>query len=120
MLYPQVQERFKARHDCTDYAFYMLNTPSPAHTDAVRNLALHCLEMTVNKRWSDFDAATKRRYAMSMLAVLQQGTRHLLSEANFIKQKVRSVYFTRNAIRSHPNCCYYCAGGYADGDHHRA
>eukprot|EP00752_Nemacystus_decipiens_P008991 g8026.t1 len=47
----QMLEGFKDRADGMPYALYILQTPSPRHTDQVRHFALHSLEHMLKVRW---------------------------------------------------------------------
>ncbi|CAM9155225.1 unnamed protein product [Ascophyllum nodosum] len=47
----QMLEGFKERGDGMPYALYILQTPSPRHTDQVRHFALHVLENVLRVRW---------------------------------------------------------------------
>eukprot|EP00903_Cladosiphon_okamuranus_P010030 g9512.t1 len=47
----QMLEGFKDRADGMPYALYILQMPSPRHTDQVRHFALHSLEHMLKVRW---------------------------------------------------------------------
>jgi hypothetical protein len=46
----------------------------------------------VSKEWAKLSSEQKLRYRGAMLQLVQQGTRDILSEAPFVKQKVSYPY----------------------------
>ncbi|CAM9612433.1 unnamed protein product [Chrysoparadoxa australica] len=81
-------EAFKAREDCSEYALYVLTKVKPEHTDPVRHFALHCLENLMKDRWNRLDASQHARYRQAMLELIKFGTKDILAEALFVKEKV--------------------------------
>jgi hypothetical protein len=51
-------------------------------------LTVCCCWQTVSKEWAKLSSEQKLRYRGAMLQLVQQGTRDILSEAPFVKQKV--------------------------------
>eukprot|EP00904_Undaria_pinnatifida_P013350 jgi/Undpi1/9145/HiC_scaffold_26.g11603.m1 len=124
----QMLEGFKERADGMPYALYILQTPSPRHTDQVRHFALHTLEHMLKVRWlpekdvaaKDGAAATtttpqsepgqppqlthveKEQMKEAMLRVMAAGTRDITQEAQFIKIKVADLVALL-AERDYPN-----------------
>ncbi|CBN77424.1 conserved unknown protein [Ectocarpus siliculosus] len=126
----QMLEGFKDRADGMPYALYILQTPSPRHTDQVRHFALHSLEHMLKVRWfPENDAAKpkgtpgktaavgvgappgmapqltlaeKEQLKEAMLQVMARGTRDVAGEAQFIKIKVADLV-ARLAERDYPN-----------------
>ncbi|CAB1118220.1 unnamed protein product [Ectocarpus sp. CCAP 1310/34] len=126
----QMLEGFKDRADGMPYALYILQTPSPRHTDQVRHFALHSLEHMLKVRWfPENDAAKpkgtlgktaafgvgappgmapqltlaeKEQLKEAMLQVMARGTRDVADEAQFIKIKVADLV-ARLAERDYPN-----------------
>ncbi|KAG5177597.1 armadillo-type protein [Tribonema minus] len=87
----QVLEHFKGRNDCIEYALYMLCTPLPEHNDTVRFFAVHCIETYIKSDWSSMTEEQQARCRSASVDLIRSGTRDLLSEASFVKEKVAAL-----------------------------
>eukprot|EP00611_Tribonema_gayanum_P015397 TRINITY_DN2722_c0_g1_i2.p1 TRINITY_DN2722_c0_g1~~TRINITY_DN2722_c0_g1_i2.p1 ORF type:complete len:1027 (-),score=317.33 TRINITY_DN2722_c0_g1_i2:1457-4537(-) len=87
----QVLEHFKGRNDCIEYALYMLCTPLPEHNDTVRFFAVHCIEQYIKSDWSSMTEEQQARCRSASVDLIRSGTRDLLSEASFVKEKVAAL-----------------------------
>jgi hypothetical protein len=59
--------------------------------DAVRHFALHAMECAIRLRWNAIAPASVARLKQAVLALVESGTRDILGEARFVKEKLVTV-----------------------------
>ena len=84
-------EAFKQEESACQYAFYILNTQSPEHTDTVRYFALHCVEKSVEWHWKDWPLERRLALRQGVCQLVVGGTRPLMEERSFIKEKLANL-----------------------------